>query len=103
MDHIEIALLDYRAHFRRLTWREEVHLPTDSADNQQTAALALALVDVSGKVLSPAESTLIILALPFPIRRRVWILYKAGQADNKRFTTKGLYTAPSASVHAKRV
>lgn len=52
MDLIEIPLNSFRYHFRRLTWQEDMALKFSAKEDQRKIIMALALVDVSGLVVT---------------------------------------------------
>jgi hypothetical protein len=104
---IEIPLLQHKAHFRPLTWREELRVhynPKLDPRKVPLETLCAALVDMSGLAITTAEDARkVMTALPHTILRRVWVLYKAGLPKDRFFTTRGLYTAPERDKHNRRL
>jgi hypothetical protein len=101
---VEVKLLNYTFHFRKLTWREESSLKIPKGKSQVRPVLAAALVNVSGlEVKSPEEAGRVVAALPQPVAERVYRIYKGLLPPNWKFETAGLYRAPEPSIYVKRV
>ena len=102
---VYITLLDYKLGFRKLTYCEEFALSYPPGGDQTLVYLAAALDEVclSGRAAYRPDSdsaTLLIARLPTPVRRRVWIEYRAGIPANRFFSTNHLYLAPSVDEHS---
>lgn len=101
---IEINLNSFVYRFRRLTWVEEASCPIPPGADAREVFLALALTDVSGYVIqSIEEATKIVKAIPRTLRWRLWVIYRGSLPADRFFSTKGLYDAPDAETHARRL
>lgn len=95
MTTVTIPLNRYLYRFRKLTYREEFALAPGSGAEGRKAVLAAALTEVSGFTIPSAiEANRILGTVPVPVQNRLWVLYRAGVAEDRFFSTKGLYRAP---------
>lgn len=102
MSTIEIPLLNYIFHFKRLTWREEFAIKYEPKRNRMRTLLAHALLNVSGITVATVEEAWKVIApIPDPILSRVFIIYKGSLSEAKMFTTLGLYRAPEPNRFAR--
>jgi hypothetical protein len=101
---VEVKLLNYTFHFRKLTWREEAALKIPAGADQVRPVLQAALEDVSGiKVTTPKEAARVINSLPKPVADRVFRIYKGLLPAVRKFETANLYRAPEPSIYIRRV
>jgi hypothetical protein len=92
---VDVRLNRYQYRFRKLTYREEFALDRKAGVDGQKTVLASALVEVSGlPIPSPADALRILSTVPVPVLNRVWVLYRSGVAEDRFFSTTGLYRAP---------
>lgn len=108
MDLVYITLLDFKLGFRKLTYQEEFALSYTAEGDQTLVYLAAALDEVClpGRAAYRPDrdaATLLIARLPTPVRRKVWVEYRAGVPANRFFSTNHLYLAPSVDDHYLKV
>ena len=103
MHTVDIPLNNYQYRFRKLSFEEEFALDVKPGDDGIKAALAAALIAVSGLTLRTEDAQTVIHSLPDPVRNRLWVLYKAGLPEDRFFTTRGLYSAPEPAALASRI
>ena len=104
MNTIEVKILQYTFHFRRLTWREEAVIKFDKPENRLRTMLAHSMTDVSGlKVATVEEALKVLQAIPATVIQRMWVIYKGSLPMPRRFSTVGLYKAPSPGNFVKRI
>lgn len=104
MDTIEVPVLKYKFHFRKLTWRDEFTIRYPAKVMRERYFLANALADVSGLPIKTVEEGLRVLSkLPTPILSRVYIIYKGNLDPPRSFVTAGLYRAPEPQKFQARI
>lgn len=104
MDTVEVKILQYTFHFRQLTWREEAVIKFDKPENRLRVLLSHAMTDVSGlKVSTPEEAMKVLRAIPATVIQRMWVIFKGSLPMPRRFSTVGLYKAPSPGNFVKRI
>lgn len=110
MHTVEIPMNQLRYRFRKLTWREEVRLAEKKVtqDEGQRIYLTNALTEVVGfdgrslVITAKKDAEAILLAVPLPILKRIWVLYQAALPKSRHFTTQGLYLAPEPRAFVRR-
>lgn len=92
---IEVKLLQYTFHFRKMTWREEFGINYPKDVSRIKIYLASALSDISGLKVTSLEDALRVLApIPVSVIQRVYIIYRGSLPEPHLFSTVGLYKAP---------
>jgi len=97
-DFIEIKILSYTFKFKRLTWEDYMSLAKDQEDFRRSI-LIKALVEVSGKIMAPSESTSVIDTLPKSMKEKVYKIFIGSQDERRKFSAPLLWEAPSAIDH----
>jgi len=104
MEPVEIKILQYTFRFRQLTWREEADMKFDKPENRLRVMLAHSMIDVSGlKVPTVEEALKVLRTIPATVIQRMWVIYKGSLPIPRRFSTVGLYKAPSPGNFVKRI
>jgi hypothetical protein len=101
---IEIPILNFKYHFRLLTWLEEFSINFPKNKNAQRIMLAHALVDVSGLPIESVEAaTRVLDPIPSPLISRMFVIYRGSVKPSRKFEVASIYRAPEPSAYAKRV
>ena len=104
MDTVEVKILQYTFHFRQLSWREEAVIKFDKPENRLRVLLAHSMTDVSGLPVTSVEDAMKVLrAIPATVIQRMWVIFKGSLPMPRRFSTVGLYKAPSPGNFVKRI
>ena len=104
METVEVKLLQYTFHFRKLTWREEFGIKFEPKENRLRTVLAHALADISGyQIKSIDDAKKVLNQIPTSIISRAFIIYKGSLPNEHRFSTLGLYKAPEAAKYQKKI
>ena len=107
---VEVKVLKYRFLFRSIFWREDFSIKADPKLDRRRQILAHALVEVlpleraSGlKIKDIKEATRVFAAIPISIIDRIFTIYKGSLPTPRVFQTLGLYKAPDALRHSRRM
>src|SRR5271157_2580938 len=95
MDTVEVKLLQYTLHFRKMTWREEFDIKYPKDESRIRIYLASALSEISGlKITSFKDAMRVLAPIPMTVIQRVYIIYRGSLPEPGLFSTVGLYKAP---------
>jgi hypothetical protein len=103
MNTIEVKILQYTFHFRQLTWREEAAIKFPKGEERLRTLLAHSMTDVSGLPVPSVDDAMKVLrVIPATVIQRMWVILKGSLPMPRRFSTIGLYKAPSPGNFVKR-
>lgn len=105
-DQVEVAVLNHTFRFRRLKWADMPMVTTWMSQHKMqeaTAIMARALIDVSGREVTPIEALTVLSTMPYTARDVLFKFYKGSLDPHRLFTTPPLYAAPDAQVFARQL
>jgi len=101
---IEIPILNFKYHFRPLSWFDEFNITFPKGKNQRRILLAHALADVSDIPVENLDAALKVLdPIPTPLISRMFVVYRGNLRQSVKYAAAPLYKAPEPSAYAKRV
>ena len=98
---VEIKLLNHILKLRRLTWGDYMNLTFEKEFRK--VVLSAALVEVSGKPFTPAETLILLNTLPAALIDKIYTIYIGSLDDRRKFSSKSLTEAPTALEFSARM